>query len=161
MRFEDVVREHAVALFRYAYWLCRNRQQAEDVVQEALLRGWRAFPRVREQAAAKAWLFSIVRNEHYRAMGRNPPLAENIDELEIADEHNAPSDLEMRQALTRLPVSYAEPLALQVLGGFSCAEIAHMIGTSEGATMTRLTRARQALRKLVAPAEVRSRGGHA
>lgn len=161
MRFEELVREHAVALFRYAYWLCRNRQQAEDVVQEALLRGWRAFPRLREQAAARAWLFSIVRNEHYRAMGRNPPLAENIDELEIAEEHNAPTDLEMRQALTKLPASYAEPLALQVLGGFSCAEIAHMIGTSEGATMTRLTRARQALRKLVAPAEVRPKGGRA
>jgi RNA polymerase sigma-70 factor (ECF subfamily) len=161
MRFEELVREHAVALFRYAYWLCRNRQQAEDVVQEALLRGWRAFPRLREQAAAKAWLFSIVRNEHYRAMGRNPPLAENIDELEIAEEHNAPTDLEMRQALTKLPASYAEPLALQVLGGFSCAEIAHMIGTSEGATMTRLTRARQALRKLVAPAEVHPKGGRA
>ena len=109
----------------------------------------------------KAWLFSIVRNEHYRAMGRNPPLAENIDELEIAEEHNAPTDLEMRQALTKLPASYAEPLALQVLGGFSCAEIAHMSGTSEGATMTRLTRARQALRKLVAPAEVRPKGGRA
>jgi len=46
-------------------------------------------------------------------------------------------------------VSYAEPLALQVLGGFSCAEIADMIGATEGATMTRLTRARQALRRLV------------
>lgn len=161
MRFEEIVREHASALFRYAYWLCRDRQQAEDVVQEALLRGWRAFPRLREQAAAKAWLFSIVRNEHYRAMGRNPPLADDIDDLEIADEHNVPRDLEMRQAIMSLPASYAEPLALQVLGGFSCAEIARMIGTSEGATMTRLTRARQALRKLVAPAAVRPKAGHA
>ena len=161
MAFEDLVREHAAALFRYAYWLCRDRMQAEDVVQEALLRGWRAFPRLREQAAAKAWLFSIVRNEHYRAMGRNPPPAENIDDLEIADEHNGPKDLEMRQALTSLPASYADPLALQVLGGFSCAEIARMIGTTEGATMTRLTRARQALRKVVAPAAVRAKGGHA
>ena len=161
MQFEALVREHAAALFRYAYWLCRDRLQAEDVVQEALLRGWRAFPRLREQAAAKAWLFSIVRNEHYRAMGRNPPPAENIDDLELADEHHAPKDLEMRQAIMSLPASYAEPLALQVLGGFSCAEIARMIGTSEGATMTRLTRARQALRKMVAPAAARTKGGHA
>jgi RNA polymerase sigma-70 factor, ECF subfamily len=161
MRFEELVREHAAALFRYAFWLCRDRLQAEDVVQEALLRGWRAFPRLREQAAAKAWLFSIVRNEHYRALGRNPPLAENIDDLELADEHNAPRDLEMRQAIMSLPASYAEPLALQVLGGFSCAEIAQMIGTSEGATMTRLTRARQALRKLVDPVAVRPKAGHA
>jgi RNA polymerase sigma-70 factor, ECF subfamily len=161
MAFEELVREHAAALFRYAYWLCRDREQAEDVVQEALLRSWRAFPRLREHAAAKAWLFSIVRNEHYRAMGRNPPPADNIDDLEIADEHHGPRDLEMRQALMNLPPSYAEPLALQVLGGFSCAEIAQMIGTTEGAAMTRLTRARQALRKLVGPAAVRPKGKQA
>jgi RNA polymerase sigma-70 factor, ECF subfamily len=58
-----------------------------------------------------------------------------------------------------LPSSYAEPLALQVLGGFSCAEIAVMIGTTEGATMTRLTRAPQALRQLVAPPTGRERRG--
>ncbi len=155
MRFEQLVREHAAALFRYAYWLCRDHHQAEDVVQEALLRGWHAFPHLREHAAAKAWLFSIVRNEHYRAAGRNSPPAENIDDVEIADERSGPGELEMRQALMSLPVSYAEPLALQVLGGFSCAEIAQMIGATEGATMTRLTRARQALRKLVAPVAVR------
>jgi RNA polymerase sigma-70 factor (ECF subfamily) len=161
MRFEDLVRKHAAALFRYAYWLCRDRHQAEDVVQEALLRGWRAFPSLREEAAAKAWLYSIVRNEHYRAVGHNSLPAENIDDLEIADERYVPRDLEMRQALMSLPVSYAEPLALQVLGGFSCAEIAGMIGATEGATMTRLTRARQALRKLVAPAVARPKRGQA
>jgi len=161
MRFEELVRTHAAALFRYAYWLCRDRHQAEDVVQEALLRGWRAFPRLRERAAAKAWLFSIVRNEHYRAIGRNSPPTENIDDLEIPDERHAPADLEMRQALESLPVSYAEPLALQVLGGFTCAEIAQMIGATEGATMTRLTRARQALRRLVAPAAAWPKRGQA
>jgi RNA polymerase sigma-70 factor (ECF subfamily) len=161
MRFEELVRVHAAALFRYAYWLCRDREQAEDVVQEALLRGWRAFPQLRDPAAARTWLFSIVRNEHYRAAGRNSPPAENLDDLEIADERSTSRELEMREALMSLPVSYAEPLALQVLGGFSCAEIAQMIGTTEGATMTRLTRARQALRRLVAPAALLSKRGQA
>jgi len=157
--FEDLVREHAAALFRYAYWLARDRHQAEDVVQEALLRGWRAFPRLRERAAAKAWLFSIVRNEHLRALGRKPPPAENLGELELSDDRDAPAALEMREALMALPASYAEPLALQVLGGFSCAEIAGMLETTEGATMTRLTRARQALRRMITPA--RERAGRA
>ena len=119
------------------------------------------FRPLRERAAAKAWLFSIVRNEHFRAAGRKPPPAESIDELELADGHDAPAALEMREALMALPPSYAEPLALQVLGGFSCAEIASMVGTSEGAAMTRLTRARQALRKMVAPAAGRAKGVHA
>jgi len=149
--FEDLVRSHAADLFRYAYWLARDRAQAEDVVQEALLRGWRAFPRLRERAAAKSWLFAIVRNEYLRALGAAAPAAESLDGVEIADERQELFGLEMRDALLALPASYAEPLALQVLGGFSCAEIAAMIGASEGATMTRLTRARQALRRLCEP----------
>lgn len=149
MGFEDTVREHAADLFRYAFWLARDRALAEDVVQEALLRAWRAFPRLRERAAARAWLFSIVRNEFLRS--RATPVHESLEGVELPDEQPAAGGLEMRQALLALPPAYAEPLALQVLGGFSCAEIAHMIGASEGATMTRLTRARQALRRLVEP----------
>ena len=159
MRFDDVVRRHAADLYRYAFWLARDRQQAEDIVQEALLRGWRAYPRLRERAAAKGWLFSIVRNEYLRYVGKNPPAAENLDGVDVPDERAGGLALEMRDALMALPVSYAEPLALQVLGGFSCAEIAVMLGTTEGAAMTRLTRARQALRRLVAPEGAKERRG--
>lgn len=159
MRFDDLVRSHAADLYRYAFWLARDPQQAEDVVQEALLRGWRAFPRLRDRAAAKAWLFSIVRNEFYRSLAKNGPPLESVEELELPDQAAPDAGLEMREALMRLPPSYAEPLALQVLGGFSCAEIAAMLNTTEGATMTRLTRARQALRRLVAGEPVRQRKG--
>ena len=155
MRFEDLVQRHGADLYRYAFWLCRDREQAQDVVQEALLRGWRAFARLRDPGAGKAWLFSIVRNEHYRLAGRAPPVAEVIDLDEVAAQQE--TFVEMREALMALPASYAEPLALQVLGGFSCAEIASLLGTTEGATMTRLTRARQALRRLLAPP---ARRGH-
>ena len=160
MRFEDLVRRHAADLYRYAFWLARDRQQAEDVVQEALLRAWGSFARLREPAAAKSWMFSIVRNEYFRMRGRTPPLAEvvSLDEL-AAPEDARMTALEMRDALMSLPAAYAEPLALQVLGGFSCAEIAAMLGTTEGATMTRLTRARQALRRLVAPEGAAARKG--
>jgi RNA polymerase sigma-70 factor (ECF subfamily) len=65
----------------------------------------------------------------------------------------------MREALMRLPPSYAEPLALQVLGGFSCAEIASMLGITEGAVMTRLTRARQALKRVVLADTAKERKG--
>jgi RNA polymerase sigma-70 factor (ECF subfamily) len=152
VRFEDAVRAHADDLFRFAYWLTRERAQAEDVVQEALLRGWRAFPRLRDRAATKAWLFAIVRNEFRRARGAAGPDTESLDGVDVADERQDLARLEMREALRALPAAYAEPLALQVLGGFECAEIAQMLGTTEGAVMTRLTRARQALRRLVAPA---------
>ena len=159
MRFDDLVRTYGADLYRYAFWLARESRQAEDVVQEALLRGWRGFPRLRDPAAAKAWLYSIVRNEFYRSLAKTGPPLENLDDLELADESAPPSHLEMREALMALPPSYAEPLALQVLGGFSCAEIAAMMGISEGAAMTRLTRARQALRRLVGTESAQGRKG--
>jgi RNA polymerase sigma-70 factor (ECF subfamily) len=161
MRFEELVRRHASELYRYAFWLSRDRVQAEDIVQEALLRGWRAYPRLRDPAAAKAWLYSIVRNEYLRLIGRTQPAAEVIDleEITAPEPRDTLDELEMREALAALPESYAEPLALQVLGGFSCAEIGRLLGTSEGAAMTRLTRARQALRRLLAPAAARERKG--
>ena len=156
LSFEDAVSTHAGDLYRYAYWLARNRQQAEDIVQEALLRGWRAFPGIRDRSAVKSWLFSIVKNEFHRATAKDAQRAGaaggvDVADLEIIDERARPFGMEMRDALKALPVSYAEPLALQVLGGFSCAEIAAMLQTTEGAVMTRLTRARQALKRLVLP----------
>lgn len=159
MTFEELIRRHAADLFRYAYWLARDRHRAEDIVQEALLRGWRAFPRLREAGAAKAWLFSIVRNEFLRAKAGEAPHVELLESMGLPDERPEFAGLEMREALALLPVSYAEPLALQVLGGFSGAEIAEMLGVSEGAAMTRLARARQALRRIVAPGGERSLKG--
>ena len=159
MRFEDLVRQHGRELYRYAYWLVRDRHRAEDVVQEALVRGWRAFPNLREQGAAKAWLYSIVRNEYLRAVAKDALEPESLEGVDLPDERAGNAGLEMREALMTLPASYAEPLALQVLGGFTCAEIASMLNTTEGATMTRLTRARQALRRLVAPADARAQKG--
>ena len=123
--------------------------------------GWRAFPRVRDRAAVKSWLLSIVRNEFLRLAARDGAAHDSLDaaEHDIADERASPFGLEMRDALMALPASYAEPLALQVLGGFTCAEIAAMLQTTEGAVMTRLTRARQALKRLVLPAGAKEHRG--
>ncbi|MGH8721741.1 MAG: sigma-70 family RNA polymerase sigma factor, partial [Burkholderiales bacterium] len=107
MSFEDTVRAHAADLYRYAYWLTRDRALAEDVVQEALLRGWRAFPRLRDRAAAKAWLFTIVRNEFLRAVRGTDLAAESLDDLEVADARPELFGVEMRDALRALPPSYA------------------------------------------------------
>src|SRR5687768_7668595 len=103
MRFEDLARRHATDLYRYAFWLVRDRQEAEDIVQEALLRGWRAYPRLRAHAAAKSWLFSIVRNEYLRAMERNSRQPESLEGIDPADDRAENLGLEMREALMSLP----------------------------------------------------------
>jgi RNA polymerase sigma-70 factor (ECF subfamily) len=147
--FEQAVRAYGADLYRFAYWLCRDRHAAEDLVQEACLRAWRAWQELRDLTQAKAWLMTIVRNEHARSAARSRSES-NLDEMDEAELPSIPSfegRVETAQVVSMLPQTYREPLLLQVIGGFSCAEIAALLGTSEGAVMTRLTRARQALRQ--------------
>lgn len=150
-KFERLVRAYSAELYRYAYWLCRDRFVAEDLVQEAFARAWQGWDSLREEGAAKGWLYTILRNEHARLYERSPP---QIDERQPTEEIVDPGsarpfdELEMREVLKALPEGYREPLALQILGGFSCAEIGAMMNLTEGAVMTRLTRARLALRRI-------------
>ena len=148
-QFEQAVRAYSADLYRFAYWLCRDRHVAEDVVQEACLRAWKSWIDLRDPAQAKAWLMTIVRRETARtfARKRNETPLEEIDENELPAIPAFGAEIEMTQLVARLPETYREPLLLQVLGGFSCAEIAAMLDSTEGAVMTRLTRARQALRQ--------------
>ena len=119
------------------------------MVQETFARAWRSWGELRDIAVAKAWLVTILRNEMARSFTRNRPAAaiDAVPEAELPALPSFEGDLETAQIVSLLPATYREPLLLQVLGGFSCAEIASMLGTTEGAVMTRLTRARQALRK--------------
>jgi RNA polymerase sigma-70 factor (ECF subfamily) len=156
-KFESVVRAYSAELYRYAYWLCHDRFVAEDVVQETFTRAWQAWDQMRDDKAAKSWLYTILRNEHARLFERKRieiDETQELDEVMDGGSLNAHENFEVREAIEALPKSYREPLLLQVLGGYSCLEIAGMMNISEGAVMTRLTRARLALRKLIGdPAE--------
>lgn len=148
-------------LFRFAFWLARDRQVAEDVVQEALLRAWRSRERLGDGEAAKPWLLTIVRREHARLYERKRFETVPVDdlvsrespELAVAEEREV---LDMRRAIFALDGDYREPLVMQVLMGFSTDEIAREMGLTQGAVLTRLFRARQQLRRalgVTGPAE--------
>jgi len=161
-KFEGLARAYSAELYRYAYWLCRDRFVAEDLVQETFTRAWQSWERLRDDKAAKSWLYTILRNEHARSFERKRFDIDDAVELDGLIDHTSAGpheEIEMRQMLEVLPRGYREPLVLQVLGGYSCAEIAKIMEVSEGAVMTRLTRARLALRKLpgvVAPRKVKN-----
>lgn len=150
LRFERLVGEHRTDLYRYAYWLNRDPQLAEDVVQDAMLRAWRSLDSLREDDAAKPWLLTIVRRENARFFERKRLETVDIDELVgaptamIATEDDTDRD-DMQQAIFALEEDYREPLALQVLMGHSTKEIADIMGLSNGAVLTRLHRARKKL----------------
>lgn len=152
--FEGAVRAHVDALYRYAYWLCRNRWRAEDLVQEALLRAWRGWAGLREPQTVKAWLFTILYHEFVRGAARQQPATVEQDAApEPFADHDPALALDLDRALRQLGEDSRHALLLQVLGGFSCTEIARVLGSTEGAVMTRLSRARQSLRRALEPTD--------
>lgn len=151
LRFEALCMPLRTDLLRFVYWLCRDRSLAEDVVQEALLRAWRSFDSLSDDAAARSWLLTIARRELARTFERRrletvdiEGLSEPIAEAAaVSDPHEV---LEMRRAILQLDLIYREPLVLQVLFGYSTNEIAQQLQISVPAVLTRLFRAREALR---------------
>ncbi len=150
LRFERLVAPWRDDLYRYAFWLSRDPQLADDVVQEAMLRAFRSLDSLKEEAVVKTWLLTIVRREHARVYERKRLETRDIDELTAAESAliatSDDSDVEdMRQAIFRLADDYREPLVLQVMMGLSTAEIAEALEIKQGAVLTRLHRARKKL----------------
>lgn len=153
--FEALVNAYSTDMYRYAYWLCQNSALAEDLVQEAFVRAWKALDSLDDHKAAKGWLFTIVRRENARYFERkhtNDVSLENIEYDQIIGDTDDFANIEhlvLRSALKILPKEYMEPLLLQVIGGYSCDEIAKIIESQPGAVMTRLSRARQKMRDIM------------
>jgi len=157
-RFDRLVAVYYMDMFRYAAWLCRDRSIAEEVVQEALLRAWKSLDALRDAAAAKEWLLTIVRRENARYFERRRLETVDIDNLTAAQSAllaEAPNEElnDLREAIYRLEDDYREPLVLQVLMGYSTNEIAEMMGLKQGAVLTRLHRARLKLKDEAADEE--------
>lgn len=151
-RFARLCDELRADLYRFAFWLARDRQVAEDVVQESLLRAWKSRDKLEDETLAKPWLLTIVRREHARLYERKRLPTVEVDELvQLEDPQLAVAEqnevLEVRRAIFALEEEYREPLVMQVLLGLSTKEIAEQLGLTQGAVLTRLFRARQRLRR--------------
>jgi len=153
-KYALLIEAHSQDLYKYALWLCKDKVMAEDVMQEAFLRAWKSLDSLREAKAAKGWLFTIFRREHARQFERKQFQYQEVESMDtIADAQigydDRPEAFALRQALKRLPDDYREPFEMQVLGGFSCDEIATILDISSSAVMTRLFRARKKMRVLL------------
>src|SRR5579872_6924050 len=133
-------------LMRFAFWLARDRAVAEDVVQETMLRAWRARSELRDAAATRPWLLTIVRREYARLHERKKLPLVDLDEF-VASQDTAlalddvdPEIADLRRAILALPDEYREPIVMQVLGGFTTVEIAQELQLSVPAVLTRLFR---------------------
>ena len=152
------------ALVARARGLCRGRHaDAEDLVQDALERAWRARTNVREHGASRAWLHSILANlfiDRARWRKRQPaPHPIDVHELPAPyddEQEDAPwaalSVADLHSAVAALPDDVREVYRLHAFEGLDYHTIARALGLPRGTIATRLLRARRRLRALLAPA---------
>ncbi len=150
-RFNELAEAYSTDLYRYAMWICGNDALAKDLVQETFLRAWRALDSLKDVAAAKSWLITILRREYARTFERKVPKFTDIDSAvvveadELEPDERTERDL-LRKGIMKLEPKYRDPLLLQVVFGHSCSEISEQLGISKSAVMTQLFRAREKLK---------------
>ena len=164
-RFELLAMPHLDAAYNLALWLTRNDHDAEDVVQDALMRAMRYIGGLRADGA-RAWFLQIVRNTCYSWLKENRPaekvLLDDPDDawrdLAAPSASEPPSvamrkadRLQINQAITALPVAYREVLVLRELEDLSYNDIARIAEIPVGTVMSRLARARGLMRTALAP----------
>ncbi|HKP19008.1 MAG TPA: bifunctional nuclease domain-containing protein [Gaiellaceae bacterium] len=145
--FGELVERHRPRVRALAFAVVGGREEADDVVQEALLRAYLGLGSLRDPARFGSWLGTIAVN--LARMRRRRPARETmpLDELAAA----APDDPELGvgEALAELPPDARELLVLHYVEGVPCAELAEQLGVSAGAVRVRLHRARGRLRTLL------------
>jgi RNA polymerase sigma factor (sigma-70 family) len=161
-RFATVVVPHLGDAFALARWLTGNRADAEDVVQEASLRAYRAIGGFAD-GNARAWVLTIVRHTAYTWLRRNRSASlVMVDDLEAvertrvdpSDRDNATPETELiakadaarlEAAIAELPAPFKETLVLRDIQGLDYREIAEITEVPIGTVMSRLARARRRL----------------
>ncbi|MEK6719465.1 MAG: sigma-70 family RNA polymerase sigma factor [Chloroflexota bacterium] len=170
--FADVAREQLDGLYGYCVRLTSDRTQAEDLVQDTLLRAMRAYPGLRDETKVKSWLFTIATNvwrDLGRARGRTPATVSLDDAVReddfslfatLAIEDPFPYSDELHLDFLRLfrdedvqhvfaqinPV-FRAPLILATIHGFSCKEAAAILDVPLGTLLSRLHRGRKQLER--------------
>lgn len=155
--------------FRFSLLVCGHAEDAEDVMQDALLKTYRYVDRIRDPEAFRTWLYRTVRNAclmKRRRRAGEPPHVVSIEQgdtgrdgkrlaIDVADAAKRPDDLvldewvgaRLRAALRALPPSYRVIVVLREMEGLSTRETAAVAGISEANVKTRLHRARVLLRE--------------
>ncbi|MGD8927192.1 MAG: sigma-70 family RNA polymerase sigma factor [Thioalkalispiraceae bacterium] len=165
--FQNTILIHLDAAFNYARWLSRNKQDAEDLTQEACMRAYASFNKF-EHKNSKSWLLTIIRNTFLNQYQKEKRQAEVIyldsptfinslpEALQDTDtpENKLLRDREARviySAINDLDVEFREIIVLREIEGLSYKEISVITGCAMGTVMSRLSRARNHLKTILRP----------
>jgi len=155
-RYNQWVRDHYRFLMRSAWALTGSRAVAEDVVQDCFTNAWRHRDQLRDLSLVRPWLFQIMRRSVFRHL---PPFAQSLDESDEADRVEAPdagidNRLDVVKALSRIAPIHREVLVLHYFDDMPTAQIAEALEIAPGTVLSRLARAREALKvAMTAPAQ--------
>ncbi len=164
--FENEALPHMDALFRTALRMTKNDKDAEDLVQEAIVKAYRFWDKFEPGSNCRAWLFKIMTNifiNEYRSKSRSP-VAVNVDEIDdnfligqLASDVNMEDpekqlfakvfDDDVKKAIENLPDDFRVVIILSFLEGFSYQEIAEIADLQLGTVKSRLHRGRKLLQK--------------
>lgn len=143
------------ALKRYARSLARNESDAEDLVHDTLVRAYEKQGEFREDGSLKSWLMSVLHNtfvDRMRARRSERTRLDNLAELSeramLPGQEHSVRLAQIRKAFMSLPDDQRETLHLVAVEGVTYADAARMLGVPVGTVMSRLSRARAALREL-------------
>jgi len=155
-----LVEQHYELLYRIAYRLSGSAADAEDLTQETFCVAQAKFRQLRDPASAKGWLCKILRNCYLRSV-RDAHVVLPLDPEEPVEAHEGPDsslpEIEperLQEALNALPEEFRTPLILFYFEDFSYRQIADQMGVPIGTVMSRLARAKQHLRRCLAPARI-------
>ncbi|HEV2095540.1 MAG TPA: sigma-70 family RNA polymerase sigma factor [Chthoniobacterales bacterium] len=156
--FDMIIRIQSRPLFAIAYGILQNREEAEDVVQDAFVKAWRSRWRVRDPEKFPAWLGTIARHRAHDLLRRrrSVPLDEQLSETvapEVIDsDEDHDRQARVHSALATLPELHRSALMLRYLDEMDYAAIEQTLGLSNGALRGILGRALAAMRKQLKPA---------
>jgi RNA polymerase sigma-70 factor, ECF subfamily len=159
--FEMIIRSHSRALFAIAYGILQNREEAEDVVQDALVKGWKTRWRVRDPEKFPAWLGTIARHRARDVARQRRPVRflseteEAFDpSLESATDSARETDVseQVQAALSTLPELHRAAITLRYFEEMDYAAIERILGLTNGALRGILGRAMSTMRKRLGPA---------
>jgi RNA polymerase sigma-70 factor, ECF subfamily len=153
--FEMIIRTHSRTLFAIAYGILRNREEAEDVVQDSLVKAWKMRWRVRDPEKFPAWLSMIARHRAHDVFRKRRSVPFTREAIEISEAHMPDSvgiDQQLNSALATLPELYRAALTLRYFEEMDYRTIENTLGLTNGALRGILGRALASLRKQLRPA---------
>jgi RNA polymerase sigma-70 factor, ECF subfamily len=152
--FEMIIRTHSRTLFAVAYGILQNREEAEDIVQDSLVKAWRTRWRVRDPEKFPAWLATIARHKAHDVFRRRRtiPLSEQMIEPIEREPDTSASDQRLHSALAALPELHRAALTLRYFEQMDYRTIENTLGLTNGALRGILGRALASIRKQLRPA---------